>query len=65
MKSSLKVAPIIVLLILAGNKTSQSCSTNCTIFGLQKINATQTNTAFKHAEKLSLISIVYSPGINF
>lgn len=67
MKSVVKISSLAVVLILAGNKAGQSCSTSCqSAAALPKVQPVAASAAsVQHAEKISLISIVYSPGINF
>lgn len=67
MKSFVKISSLAVVLVLAGNKAGQSCSASCqSAAALQRIQAVAAPAAsVQQAEKISLISIVYSPGINF
>lgn len=64
MKSVVKISSLAVVLILTGNKAGQSCSASCqSAAALSKVQPVAVSV--QQAEKISLISIVYSPGINF
>ncbi len=65
MKSIIKITSIAVLLILAGNKAGQSCSASSKYNCVSKERTASTATANKPAATLSLMNIVYSPGISF